>query len=212
MSLGQFSLWRAQAGVWTWEAGVKLSRSFSATGCKEGEDRWAAKNASQIRMQQDLWLSLLRALVASTIQPLCSPFGPGNGSTGRCCRHSWMTGTHPHRRKEASKTTRHLWSFWTWPAGRVSWMGIQIQHCVESGREWGNVLDVPRNVIIEILCQASACLSWRAWKSYESAECVSGWGGKHKNNHHHCGRQYIMAGLPRWTVNTIRLCVCFREG
>lgn len=87
--------------------------------------------------------------------------------------------------------------------------GGQISHCVGGG---GGMLDAPRNIIIEILYQAPVCLSWRTWKSYESAECVSGWGGDHKNNHHCCGRQYIMAGLPAWKVNAILLCVCFSEG
>ena len=78
----------AQAGVWTWEAGVKLSRSSSATGRKEGEDRWAAKNSGEVSVQQDLWLSLSHALVADTMQPHCSPFGPGDGSIGGCYRQS----------------------------------------------------------------------------------------------------------------------------
>lgn len=90
----------------------------------------------------------------------------------------------------------------------LGWEG-RIHGCIGCG---GSVLDTPRNVIIEILYQAPTCLSWRAWKSYESAEWVSGWGGEHKNNHHRCGRQYIMAGLPGWKVNAIRLCVCFSEG
>lgn len=76
----------------------------------------------------------------------------------------------------------------------------------------GSVLDTPSIIIIEILYQVPGCLSWRAWKSYESDECVSGWGGEHKNNHHQCGRQYIMAGLPDWKVNVICLCVCFTKG
>lgn len=75
----------------------------------------------------------------------------------------------------------------------------------------GGMLDAPRSVITETLYQAPTCWSWRTWKSYESAECVSGWGGEHRNNDC-CGRQYIMAGLPAWKVNAIILCVCFSQG
>lgn len=77
--------------------------------------------------------------------------------------------------------------------------------------EW-EAFGASRKVLIEVLYQAHACLSWRAWKSYGSAKYVSGWGGEHENNHHCCGRQYIMVGLPGWRVNAICLCVCFSEG
>lgn len=193
-----------EAGIWPWEAGVKLSRSSLVPGHRRGEGKWAAKNLGEFSVQQGLWVFLSHALVANTTQhnPSVIPQGMGAledamGSSGR--QRPICTADRPPEAQETCGPSRA--DLQTMSLG---WWGENLPLC------WG--LNAPRNIRIEILYQVPACLSWRTWKSYESAECVSGWGGEHKNNHHCRGRQSIMAGLPAWKVNAIILCVCFSEG
>lgn len=111
--------------------------------------------------------------------PHCNSFGPGDGSIGGCYRQLWMTGTHPHRRKEASKSTRNLQPSWTWPADRVPGVGGGCigrvgQHVGGSqGCYNWNSLSSTRVFILESLkelwiCQMRIRLRWRAQEQSSS--------------------------------------------
>lgn len=128
----------------------------------------------------------------------CGSNGTGDRRAGDCPQ-LWATETHPNTKHGDLLDPTHK-------ALSLGW----VLHPILSW-EW-EAFGASRKDLIEVLYQAHACLSWRAWKSYGSAKYVSGWGGEHENNHHCCGRQYIMVGLPGWRVNAICLCVCFSEG
>lgn len=123
--------------VWTWEAGIRQDRSSSATGLRGGEDRWAAKNISELRAQQEEGIPLLHVLVANTMHPHHGPHGTRDGHVGGCFRHPQAAGTcaptHAHWWKGTPQSTRTLWPFWTWPAKPCPWGEARIFLCARHG-------------------------------------------------------------------------------
>lgn len=135
-------------------------------------------------MPQNLWLSLSHALVANMLHtPHPSLLRPGDGSMGECQRQLWMT--HPLRRKEASRITRTLGPFWTWPADRVlgrrGWwwicccIGCRWQHVGHAQYHYNwNSLSSAWVFILESLKELWICRVriWLRWRAQEQSSSV----------------------------------------
>lgn len=72
--------WIAPAGVWIWEADVRLSRSSSATGCKEGEGRWAAKISGEVNISETFGRPCLACWWPTQHNATAVPLGLGMGA------------------------------------------------------------------------------------------------------------------------------------